>query len=171
MTSIKQPENEDQAIQESLRLRDRIVHLWIKIQQQQEREDQERLWKLAQTKGKVWADLLQSMTVTALHVLDAIGEHEPINGIQIARQLTITKGTVSKITKKLLEQQLIFTERLPNNRKDIYFRLAQEGREIFLWHQQLHPQLEEQGKQFLSRYSVDELQLLVRFFQDYLDQV
>jgi DNA-binding MarR family transcriptional regulator len=168
---MKPPENEDQTLQEKLRLRTQIVHLFIQLRQREERDDQERWMELVQTKGQAWVDLLQSLNVTALHILDAIGKHEPINGIQIARQLDITKGAVSKITKKLLEQQLIFTERLPNNRKDLYFRLTGEGREIFLWHQELHPQLEEQGKQFLSRYSVDELQLLVRFFQDYLDQV
>ncbi|QBD74911.1 MarR family transcriptional regulator [Ktedonosporobacter rubrisoli] len=169
MTST-QPENEDQALQEKLRLSEQIVHLTIQIRQQEERDDQERLLELVQTKGQAWVDLLQSLNVTALHVLSAIGEHEPIKGIQIARQLGITKGAISKVTRKLLEQELIFSERLPNNRKEIYFRLSQKGREIFKWHQQLHPQLEEQGRQFLLRYSIDELQLIVRFCQDYLNQ-
>lgn len=170
MIPSEQPEDENATIQESLRLRNQIVSLMVQIRQQEERDDQERLLALVKTKGQAWVDLLQSLSVTALHVLAAIGEHEVINGIQIARQLDITKGAVSKIARKLLEQQLICKEMLPNNRKDIYFRLTDQGREVFLWHQELHPQLEEQGKRFLSRYSIDELQLLARFYQDYLDQ-
>jgi DNA-binding MarR family transcriptional regulator len=124
---------------------------------------------IRETRGEVFADLLQNLTITALHVLDAIGQREPINGIQIARQLAITKGGVSKITRKLLEQQLILQERLPNNKKDIYFRLTAQGREIFLWHQELHQQIEEQAKQFLGKYTLDELRLIVRFLQDYAE--
>lgn len=171
MTAIQQPEQEDQASQENLRLCNQIVQLMIQIRQREERDDQERLVELGQEKGKELADLLQSLNVTALHVLDVIGEHEPINGIQIARHMSITKGAVSKIVKKLLEQQLLVTEKFPTNRKEIYYRLTPEGQEIFLWHQELHPQLEEQEKRFLLRYSTEELQLLVRFFQEYLDYV
>lgn len=171
MTPTQHPENEDRALQEKLQLCNQIVRLMVQIRQQEEKDDQERLLELAQKKGEGWTDLLQSLSVTALHVLEVIGEHEPINGIQIARHLDLTKGAVSKIVKKLLEQQLLLTEKLENNRKEIYFRLTGQGREIFLWHQEVHPQLEEQGKRFLSRYSTEELQLLVRFWQDYLDYV
>jgi DNA-binding MarR family transcriptional regulator len=169
MASTRQSGNNENNPQESALLKDQIIRLSTRIQQQQESEDQERLLLLRQTRGEVFANILQTLTITALHVLDAIGQHEPINGIQIARQLAITKGGVSKITRKLLKQHLILQERLPNNKKDIYFRLTAQGREIFLWHHELHQQIEEQAKLFLGKYTLDELRLIVRFLEDYVE--
>ncbi len=44
------------------------------------------------------------------------------------------------------------------------FRLTSQGREIFQWHQNLHEELEGQAKQFLERYTLEELRLIVRFY-------
>jgi DNA-binding MarR family transcriptional regulator len=166
--SSKEAENKSKQSQESVQLIEQIVQLGTRMMQQEEERDRERLLLLRKTKGQAFADLLQSMTIAALHVLEAIGQHEPINGIHIAKEVEITKGAVSKIARKLLDQQLIVAERLPGNKKDLYFRLTGKGQEIFHWHQSLHEELEGQVKQFLRRYSLDELRLIARFMWDYV---
>jgi DNA-binding MarR family transcriptional regulator len=170
MTTSEEAEHGEKKRQESTQLIEQIIQLNIRMMQQQEEGDRERMLMLRKTKGQAFADLLQSMTITALHVLSTIGRYEPINGIQIARELGITKGAVSKIARKLLEQQLIVAEQLPDNKKHIYFRLTAQGREIFHWHQTLHEELEGQAKQFLERYTLEELRLIVRFLQEYVEK-
>jgi len=59
-----------------------------------------------------------------LHVLDAIGRLEPVNGIIISKQFGIPKGSVSKVTRKLAAKNLIITESIPNNKKEILFRMT-----------------------------------------------
>jgi DNA-binding MarR family transcriptional regulator len=168
MATSKDAEHGEKHQQETTQLMEQIIQLSIRMMQQEEERDRERIVMLRETKGEAFANLLQSLTITALHVLEAIGRREPINGIQIARQLAITKGAVSKIARKLLDLQLIQAEQLPDNKKDIYFRLTERGREIFQWHQDMHEEAHGQAKQFLGRYTLEELRLIVRFLHDYI---
>ncbi len=132
--------------QESALLVNQVIQLSTRMMQQQEEKDRERLLLLREVKGETFVDVLQSLTITALHVLELIGQHEPVKGIQIARQLAITKGAVSKITRKLLDQQLILASQLPENKKDIYFRLTERGREVVQWHQDFHEEAGESSQ-------------------------
>jgi DNA-binding MarR family transcriptional regulator len=111
-------------------------------------------------------EILQDATPTTLRVLDAIGRLEPVNGITIATHHHIPKGTVSKITRRLIAQKLISTESLPNNKKEVLFRLTPPGREIFEVHRAFDEQMERGFIQFLRRYDADELRLLVRVLRD-----
>jgi DNA-binding MarR family transcriptional regulator len=156
--------------QESVQLVDQIIQLSTRMMQQQEEKDRERFLLLREVKGEAFVDVLQSLTITALHVLEMIGQHEPVKGIHIARQLAITKGAVSKITRKLLDQQLILASQVPENKKDIYFRLTERGREVVQWHQGFHEEAENQARQFLGRYTLEELRLIVRFLHNYIGE-
>lgn len=48
--------------------------------------------------------------VLGLHTLDAISQNEGMKGIDIVYELNVTKGAISKVTKKLLAQGLIEKE-------------------------------------------------------------
>jgi DNA-binding MarR family transcriptional regulator len=111
-------------------------------------------------------ELLQDSTATALRVLDAIGRLEPVNGITISVQYRIPKGTVSKITRRLIAKRLISTESLPHNKKEILFRLTPLGRELFEVHRAFDEQMERGFIRFLQGYDANELRLLVRVLRD-----
>jgi DNA-binding MarR family transcriptional regulator len=105
----------------------------------------------------------------ALCVLDAIGQLEPVNGITISKQFRIPKGSVSKATRRLIAKKLITRESLPNNKKEILFRLTPLGRELFHAHRAFDQQMERGFVQFLERYNTDELRLLVRVLHDAIE--
>jgi DNA-binding MarR family transcriptional regulator len=111
-------------------------------------------------------EVLHDATPTALRVVDAIGRLAPVNGITIAEQFRIPKGTVSKITRRLVAQGLIRTESLPGNKKEILFRLTPLGTEVFLVHRAFDEQMERGFLRFLQQYNDDELRLLVRILED-----
>lgn len=129
-------------------------------------EDEQWRWITKQSHNPLVVELLQDATITTLRVLDAIGRLEPVNGITISEQFRIPKGTVSKITRRLLAKHLISTESLPQNKKEILFRLTPLGRELFQVHRAFDDQMERGFIHFLQRYSADELQLLVRVLHD-----
>ena len=54
------------------------------------------------TSNPLIVDLLRKSTPTTLRVLDAIGRSELANGITISEQFHIPRGTVSKITRRLV---------------------------------------------------------------------
>src|SRR5260370_11610720 len=91
---------------------------------------------------------------------------EPVNDNTISVTFRVPKGTVSKITRRLMAKNLIRTEPLPNNKKEILFRLAPLGRDVFHVHRAFDEQMERGFLRFLQRYEIDELHLLVRILHD-----
>jgi DNA-binding MarR family transcriptional regulator len=130
-------------------------------------DDYEHQWMAEHCQNPEAVALLPDMTVGMLHVLDAIGRLEPVNGITISKQYGIPKGSVSKVTRKLAAKNLIVTETLPNNKKEILFRMTRLGQEIFEVHRAMHLEMEQRMSEFLRRYSADELRFIAKIIQDF----
>lgn len=148
----------------------KLLNTTSKLQRKfQSEDDEEKQWMIRNCKNPVVQESLKEMTVMMLHVIDAIGRLEPVNGITISKQFNIPKGSVSKITKKLAEKEIIFTEFLPDNKKEILFRTTSLGKEIFHLHQALHRQIDIGVWQFLQRYNTDQLLFLNKCLEDTLN--
>jgi len=129
-------------------------------------ENEEWRWLIAHSPSSLIVEILRDSTPMTLRVLDAIGRAEPVNGITISERYRIPKGTVSKITRRLIDQELISHERLPNNRKELLFRLTPLGRDLFDLHRTFDERMERGFTQFLQRYDATTLRLLVGVLQD-----
>ncbi len=112
-------------------------------------------------------ELLQDATLLMLRVLDAVGRLEPVNGITISKQAQIPKGSVSKITRRLIAKKLITKESLPHNKKEILFRTTPLGKELFDTHRAFDQHMEKGFIRFMQRYNRDELGFIVRVLQDF----
>ncbi len=123
-------------------------------------------WMAEHSQNPRIVDIMRDLSMTTWRVIDAIGRLEPVNGITISTQFRIPKGTVSKVTRRLIAQNVVITEFLPNNKKEILFRLTPLGRELFEVHRAFDAQMERGIVRFLQRYSADELRLLLRILQD-----
>lgn len=111
--------------------------------------------------------------LSTIHVLDCIGDHEPVNHSAIAEKLKLSKASITKISKKLLELDLIHRTQLNDNRKEVYFRLTAEGRQLFEMHRAMHEAEEQRFMRFLDHYSDHELHTILKFFQGmarYIDE-
>lgn len=156
--------------QDSAALIETIMGLVGQIKQRAEAEDdEERQWMVQNCGNPAAAELLQDMTLMELHVLDAVGQLEPVNGITISKHFGIFKGTVSKITRRLAAKNLIRKEFLPHNKKEILFKTTPLGKEIFHLHQALHRQMKIGVVQFLQKYDDQELQFLARALREALE--
>ncbi|ALP36538.1 MarR family transcriptional regulator [Paenibacillus sp. 28ISP30-2] len=111
-------------------------------------------------------DGIASLNLTDIHVIDCIGRHEPINVTALADRIELSKGTVSKVSTKLLKEGWIRRTQLNDNKKEIYFRLTPLGKKLFLVHERLHVKVQHQLLQFLDRYSTEELNVLKRLLSD-----
>lgn len=129
-------------------------------------ENEEWQWIASHSADPQVVELFQDSTTMTLRVIDAIGRLEPVNGITIADHHRIPKGTVSKITRRLLAKDLIQAESLPHNKKEIWFRLTPLGRELFQVHRTFDEQMERGFIRFLQRYSADELRLIIRILHE-----
>src|SRR5690625_6434581 len=70
-------------------------------------DDEEKQWLIKTVDSPVLKSILPNMTVLMLHVLDAIGKYEPVNGIMILNKIDIPKGTESIIPRNIIEQKYI----------------------------------------------------------------
>lgn len=129
--------------------------------------DEEKRWLMQKCPNFEFSEIVQELTVIALHVLDAIGRFQPVNSITISKETGIPKGTVSKTIKKLTSKNLIRKVPLPNNKKEVTFYITPLGKEIFDLHDDLHRQFESSITLFLKKYDVQELQFLIRFLKDF----
>lgn len=103
--------------------------------------------------------------LSTIHVLDCIGHYEPINHSAIAEKLKLSKASITKISKKLLELDLIRRTQLNDNRKEVYFRLTLHGKQMYDLHRDLHEEEEQRFMRFLDDYAESELQTIFKFFQ------
>ena len=144
-----------------------ILALLSKVTERFEPDDSEmKQWMVENFHNPVIVELLQDTTFMMLRVLDAIGQLEPVNGITISKQYRIPKGSVSKATRRLIAKKLISQESLPNNKKEILFRLTPLGSELFHAHRAFDEQMKHGFIQFLKRYDPDQLSFMVRVLQD-----
>lgn len=133
---------------------------------QSEGEDEERRWMIAKTSDTKVIEILKEATVIMLHVIEAVGEMQPVNGISISKHFGIPKGSISKITRRLVEQDVMRSEYLPDNKKEVWFSLTTIGQSIYDIHKQLHSHIEHNVRKFLGRYNQEQLKFLVQCMKD-----
>ncbi|MFR4350689.1 MAG: MarR family transcriptional regulator [Roseburia sp.] len=107
------------------------------------------------------------------HCIDSIGRLELPNVTKVAEHMGMTRGAISKMTKKLLSKGLIEKYTRETNKKEIYFRLTEQGEVLFEEHDKRHRLWERRDMEFLSRYSKEDVETVYRFmkkFNDYLEQ-
>jgi DNA-binding MarR family transcriptional regulator len=123
-------------------------------------------WLAEHSDNSQTVEILRDLTLVTMRVIDAIGHLEPVNGATISAQFRVPKGTVSKVTRRLVAQELVQTESLPNNKKEILFRLTPLGAEVWRVNRAFDERMQRGFTRFLRRYSLDELRFLVRLLGD-----
>lgn len=101
------------------------------------------------------------------HCIDFIGRLELPNVTKVAEHMGMTRGAISKMTKKLLAKGLIEKYTLETNRKEIYFRLTEQGQMLFDEHEKRHRRWEKRDMEFLARYPKEEVQILNKFMKEF----
>ena len=101
------------------------------------------------------------------HCIDFIGRLELPNVTKIAEHMRMTRGAISKMTKKLLAKGMIEKYTLETNKKEIYFRLTEQGQLVFEEHAKRHRLWEKRDMEFLARYPKEEIATVYTFMQEF----
>lgn len=102
-----------------------------------------------------------------IHCIKAIEELEAPNVTEISRSLNMTRGAITKITRKLMTQGLIESYQMPDNRQKIFFRLTEAGQPLYEEHEKRHRQWEKRDLMFLNHFSKQELEMFASFMSEY----
>lgn len=102
-----------------------------------------------------------------IHTIKAIKELDEPNVTEISRRLNMTRGAISKITRKLLKQGLIESYQAPDNRQKIFFRVTEAGMPLYEEHEKRHTMWEQRDLDFLGRFSEKDLSDFLSFMNAY----
>lgn len=102
-----------------------------------------------------------------VHCIECIGKNVDPNVTKLAESLYMTRSAISKIAKKLMEKGLIESYQKPDNKKEIYFRLTEQGRVIYNIHEELHQEFQERDKDVFNQITEEQFDGLLSFVESY----
>lgn len=124
-------------------------------------EKQEVLSKMTESEA------LHGYNYSEIHTIVAIGDMELPNVTGISQVMHMTKGAISKITKRLTENGLIESYMVEGNNQKVFFNLTDKGQELYKEHEVRHNLWLERDNAFLQKYSKEELNEIKRFMLDF----
>ncbi|MEK4663048.1 MarR family transcriptional regulator [Priestia sp. FSL H7-0729] len=112
-------------------------------------------------------DSLKGHKPSEVHCIEYIEKNVDPNVTKLAESLYMTKGAISKLTKKLMEKGLIECYQKPDNKKEIYFRLTEQGKEIYNIHEDLHHEFQERDKVIFEQVTLEQYESMLSFMKKY----
>jgi len=112
-------------------------------------------------------DSLKGFKSSEVHYIEHIGRNLDSNVTKLAESFYMTRGAISKMTKKLEKKGLIESYQKPDNRKEIYFRLTAQGQEIYKLHEKLHKEFQERDKVVFEHVTEEEIDSMLDFVKKY----
>jgi DNA-binding MarR family transcriptional regulator len=112
-------------------------------------------------------DKLKGYKPSEVHCIEAIGKMGDANVTKLAESLYMTRGAISKLTKKLIQKNLIESYQRPDNKKEIYFRLTDQGNVIYRVHEELHKEFQERDKIVFEEITEEQFDMMLRFVERY----
>lgn len=101
----------------------------------------------------------KDLTNNDMHVIEAIGMDEPKNMTSIARELSVTVGTLTIAMNSLVKKGYVIRERGKEDRRVVYISLSEKGRRAHEHHAKFH---HEMIRGISEELSEEELRILIR---------
>jgi DNA-binding MarR family transcriptional regulator len=102
-----------------------------------------------------------------VHCIEYIGRNVDSNVTKLAESFYMTRGAISKMSKKLIKKDVIESYQKPDNKKEIYFRLTEQGQEIYKVHEELHKEFEERDKAVFEQVTEEQFDSMLSFVEKY----
>lgn len=103
-------------------------------------------------------DEFNDLSITEIHVIEAIGLIQERNMSSVARDLDITIGTLTIAINNLLKKGYVNRTRSEEDRRIVLISLTEKGKEAYNHHSEFH---DEMIKTTISRLSDDEMKVLI----------
>ncbi|MCZ8520287.1 MULTISPECIES: MarR family transcriptional regulator [Paenibacillus] len=149
----------------------RVYQLFLQLLTQQEMREGTFSVRFEEEKRKMETELgfQLDLNLSEIHLIACIGDCGSVNVTALSEKTGLTKGSVTRISKKLLKLELILRQQLPDNKKEVYFRLTDRGARLHEIHRRLHRKMEEKFLRFLDKYTPEQLAFSRELLQDLLE--
>ena len=123
--------------------------------------------KMAWLNEQTMKEALSGYKPSEVHCIEYIGKNGDSNVTKLAEAFFMTRGAISKLTKKLMQKNLIKSYQKADNKKEIYFELTAKGKELFDTHEALHSEFEKRDLPVFSRATEQQFDGMLEFMKDY----
>ena len=110
---------------------------------------------------------LKGFKSSEIHCIEYIGSNVDSNVTKLAESFYMTRGAISKLTKKLIEKGVIESYQKSENKKEIYFRLTERGEAINNVHEDLHKEFQERDKEVFKEVTEEQFDTMINFVEKY----
>ncbi|MEW9138783.1 MarR family transcriptional regulator [Bacillus wiedmannii] len=110
---------------------------------------------------------LKGFKSSEVHCIEYIENNSDSNVTQLAEAFYVTRGAISRMTKKLINKGFIESYQKSENKKEIYFRLTEQGKEIYKIHEELHNEFQQRDKAVFEQVTEAEFDSIINFVEKY----
>ncbi|MBP1046077.1 MarR family transcriptional regulator [Enterococcus sp. BWM-S5] len=110
---------------------------------------------------------LKGYTSSEVHCLEYIENTVDPNVTKLADFFYMTRGAMSKMTKKLMKKGVVESYQKPDNKKEIYFRLTKKGKEVYSIHEELHQEFHDRDKIVFDQITDEQFDNILQFIESY----
>lgn len=110
---------------------------------------------------------LKGYKPSEVHCMEYIEKNVDSNVTNLAESFYMTRGAISKLTKKLIKKGIMESYQKPGNKKEIYFRLTKQGKLISEVHEQLHKEFKERDKAVFEQVTEEQFDIMLSFVEKY----
>jgi DNA-binding MarR family transcriptional regulator len=107
------------------------------------------------------------LSLTEFHIISCIGDNGQANQTLVSKSVNLSNAGVYKNTLKLSDKKVIKLEKLPNNKKEVHYRLTPLGEELYRIHSEMHRITEQNFMERLSGFTIRELASINRFLSEF----
>ena len=101
----------------------------------------------------------QDITNNDMHIIEAIGMNEPKNMSTIAKEISVTVGTLTIAMNSLVKKGYVLRERGKEDRRVVYISLTERGRAAYVHHARFHKAMIDSISDELTS---EEMELLIK---------
>lgn len=98
-----------------------------------------------------------------IHCIEYIAKHADANVTKLSDAFNMTRSAVSKLTKKMMGKGIIENYQKPDNKKEVYFRLTEMGREINKIHEDIHSEYQERDSAIFAQGTEEQFDAMIDF--------
>ncbi|MED3036608.1 MarR family transcriptional regulator [Bacillus thuringiensis] len=110
---------------------------------------------------------LKGFKSSEVHCIEYIENNADSNVTQLAEAFYVTRGAISRMTKKLIQKGFVESYQKSENKKEIYFRLTEQGKEIYKIHENLHKEFQERDKAVFEQVTEEEFNSIISIVEKY----
>ena len=121
-----------------------------------------------------WRTVARDLNPTELRCVEYIGRRAGVNATRLAEAFSMTTGAASKLTKRLLARDLVTRYQKLENRKEVYFRLTEQGEALYQVLAGIREKMNKRDQPVFDQLSNAQYETILGFaksYSDHLDRV